>query len=306
MEAKLNALSKLDLRSLCSKKLLGIPIDSVISGKRTQFSKKDLIKKILEKGDITIQSAIDKRNQAPSEYIADDKNASDDESTKSPIKELLKKATEREQAKLKKLADDKGDEATTSFGKQYFKKFKKAIDYKKMTKKQLVEFMDELDESKKAISNEQFVEMRDIAINKYDDEGKIRISDIEGKNRTYNEKEEKANIRRIIRQKQDETPTQKGDAPKPQRSNILPETPDEFEQEKAQEDQFKKITRKNVGKIDLSVKVEDDNVKVKPNVKVSDIKKAIQKNSSRLKLSKPPKIVYHSLKNMGKTSLLTI
>ena len=306
MEAKLNALSKLDLRSLCSKKLLGIPIDSVISGKRTQFSKKDLIKKILEKGDITIQSAIDKRNQAPSEYIADDKNASDDESTKSPIKELLKKATEREQAKLKKLADDKGDEATTSFGKQYFKKFKKAIDYKKMTKKQLVEFMDELDESKKAISNEQFVEMRDIAINKYDDEGKIRISDIEGKNRTYNEKEEKANIRRIIRQKQDETPTQKGDAPKPQRSNILPETPDEFEQEKAQEDQFKKITRKNVGKIDLSVKVEDDNVKVKPNVKISDIKKAIQKNSSRLKLSKPPKIVYHSLKNMGKNALLTI
>ena len=306
MEAKLNELSKLDLRSLCNKKLLGIPIDSVISGKRTQFSKKDLIKKILEKGDITIQSAIDKRNQAPSEYIADDKNASDDESTKSPIKELLKKATEREQAKLKKLADDKGDEATTSFGKQYFKKFKKAIDYKKMTKKQLVEFMDELDESKKAISNEQFVEMRDIAINKYDDEGKIRISDIEGKNRTYNEKEEKANIRRIIRQKQDETPTQKGDAPKPQRTNILPETPDEFEQEKAQEDQFKKITRKNVGKIDLSVKVEDDNVKVKPNVKISDIKKAIQKNSSRLKLSKPPKIVYHSLKNMGKNALLTI
>ena len=175
-----------------------------------------------------------------------------------------------------------------------------------MTKKQLVEFMDELDESKKAISNEQFVEMRDIAINKYDDEGKIRISDNEGKNRTYNEKEEKANIRRIIRQKQDETPAQKGDAPKPQRTNILPETPDEFEQEKAQEDQFKKITRKNVGKIDLSVKVEDDNVKVKPNVKISDIKKAIQKNESRLKLSKPPKIVYHSLKNMGKNALLTI
>ena len=306
MEAKLNALSKLDLRSLCSKKLLGIPIDSVISGKRTQFSKKELISKILEKGDITIQSAIDKRNQAPSEYIADDKNASDDESTKSPIKELLKKATKREQAKLKKLAEDKGNEATNSFAKQYFTKFQKAIDYKKMTKKQLVEFMDELDESKKAISNEQFVEMRDIAINKYDDEGKIRISDNEGKNRTYNEKEEKANIRRIIRQKQDETPAQKGDAPKPQRTNILPDAPDEFEQEKAQEDQFKKITRKNVGKIDLSVKVEDDNVKVKPNVKISDIKKAIQKNSSRLKLSKPPKIVYHSLKNMGKTALLTI
>ena len=66
------------------------------------------------------------------------------------------------------------------------------------------------------------------------------------------------------------------------------------------------ITRKNVGKIDLSVKVEDDNVKVKPNVKISDIKKAIQKNSSRLKLSKPPKIVYHSLKNMGKTADRTL
>ena len=304
MEAKLNALSKLDLRSLCSKKLLGI--DSVISGKRTQFSKKELISKILEKGDITIQSAIDKRNKAPIEYLADEPNVSDDESTKSPIKELLKKATEREQAKLKKLADDKGDEATTSFGKQYFTKFQKAIDYKKMTKKQLVEFIDKHNESHDALGSDEFGARRQIEHEKYDDEGKIRISDNEGKNRTYNEKEEKANIRRIIRQKQDETPAQKGDAPKPQRTNILPDAPDEFEQEKAQEDQFKKITRKNVGKIDLSVKVEDDNVKVKPNVKISDIKKAIQKNSSRLKLSKPPKIVYHSLKNMGKTALLTI
>lgn len=137
-------------------------------------------------------------------------------------------------------------------------------------------------------------------------------------------------MRRIIRQKQNETPkpkpkyvevlpkkedespkktgaiAQKGDPPKQKQGDVLPKKPDEFEKEKAQEDQFKKITRKNVGKIDLSVKVEDDNVKVKPNVKISDIKKAIQKNSSRLKLSKPPKIVYHSLKNMGKTALLTI
>ena len=59
MEAKLNELSKLDLRSLCGKKLLGIPIDSVIKGRRKQFSKTDLIKKILEKGDVNIQTAID-------------------------------------------------------------------------------------------------------------------------------------------------------------------------------------------------------------------------------------------------------
>ena len=306
MESKLKALSRLDLRALCSKKLLGIPIDYALSGKRIQFSKKELISKILEKGDITIQSAIDKRNQAPSEYIADEPNVSDDESTKSPIKELLKKATEREQAKLKKLAEDKGNEATNSFAKQYFTKFKKAIDYKKMTKKQLVEFIDKHDESHDALGSDEFGARRQIEHEKYDDEGKIQISDNEGKNRTYNEKEEKANIRRIKRQEQSETPAQKGDAPKPQLTNILPDAPDEFEQEKAQEDQFKKITRKNVGKIDLSVKVEDDNVKVKPNVKISDIKKAIQKNSSRLKLSKPPKIVYHSLKNMGKTALLTI
>ena len=47
MEAKLNELTRLELRSLCSKKLLGIPIDSVIEGRRKQFSKTDLIKKIL-------------------------------------------------------------------------------------------------------------------------------------------------------------------------------------------------------------------------------------------------------------------
>ena len=55
MEAKLNALKRLDLRVLCGKKLLGIPIDYVIDGKRTQFSKKQLISKILEKGDVKQQ-----------------------------------------------------------------------------------------------------------------------------------------------------------------------------------------------------------------------------------------------------------
>ena len=46
-----------------------------------------------------------------------------------------------------------------------------------------------------------------------------------------------------------------------------------IQKEKSQQDQFKKITRKNVGKIDLSVKVEDDNVKVKPNIKIVEYKR---------------------------------
>ena len=336
MEAKLNLLTRLELRALCSKKLLGIPIDSVIKGRRKQFSKTELISKILEKSEATIQTAIDKKKHDPGAFLADE---SDDESAKSPVKDMVKliESKQKQQheiimhdAKLKKLAEDKGDETTRSFGKEYFKKFQKAIEYKKMTKKELVEFMEAFEKSHGALGNSEFGAMRQIAHDKYDDEGKVRISDIERKNRSSLEDETTANLRRIIREKQNETPkpkqkyvevlpkkedespkktgaiAQKGDPPKQKQGDILPKKPDEFEKEKAQEDQFKKITRKNVGKIDLSVKVEDDNVKVKPIVKVSDIKKAIQKNSSRLKLSKPPKIVYHSLKNMGKTALLTI
>ena len=115
MEAKLNALKRLDLRVLCGKKLLGIPIDYVVDGKRIQFSKKELIKKILEKDDSSIQGAIDKRNKAPSEYAISE-NASDDESViiKSPVKDLVDKvATRRKQD----IATKKEVEATKSFGK---------------------------------------------------------------------------------------------------------------------------------------------------------------------------------------------
>ena len=319
MEAKLNELTRLELRSLCSKKLLGIPIDSLIKGRRKQFSKTDLIKKILEKGDVNIQAAIDKKKHDPDAFLADDKNASDDDQTfiNSPVKDMAKliESKQKQQheiimhdAKVKKLAEDKGDETTRSFGKEYFKKFQKAIEYKKMTKKELVEFMEGFEESHGALGNSEFGAMRQIEHAKHDDEAKVRVSDIEGQNRSHLEKDERANLIYLMREqnKKGEKIAQKSEPLQQKQGDILPKKPDEFEKEKAQQDQFKKITRKNVGKIDLSVKVEDDNVKVKPNVKISDIKKAIQKNSSRLKLSKPPKIVYHSLKNMGKTALLTI
>ena len=131
MEAKLGALKRLELRALCSKKLLGIPIDSVIKGRRKQFSKTDLIKKILEKGDVNIQTAIDKKKHDPGAFLADDTIASDDESViiKSPVKDLVDKvATRRKQD----IATKTGEEATKSFGKQYFKKWQKASEYKKM------------------------------------------------------------------------------------------------------------------------------------------------------------------------------
>ena len=320
MEAKLNELSKLDLRSLCGKKLLGIPIDSVIKGRRTQFSKSDLIKKILEKGDVNIQTAIDKKKHDPGAFLADDTIVSDDESNKSPVKDLfdsamneakLKKLAEDkavEATKLEKLSEEKGNETIKSFGKQYFKKWQNASEYKKMTKKELVDFMEAFEESHGALGNSAFGAMRQIEHAKHDDEAKVRVSDIEVKNRSHLEKDERANLIYLMREqnKKGEKIAQKSEPLQQKQGDILPKKPDEFEKEKAQQDQFKKITRKNVGKIDLSVKVEDDNVKVKPNVKISDIKKAIQKNSSRLKLSKPPKIVYHSLKNIGKTALLTI
>ena len=165
MKAKLNELSKLDLRALCGKKLLGIPIGSIISGKRKQFSKSDLIKKILEKGDVNIQTAIDKRKHDPDAFLADDKNASDDEMfLKSPVKDRAKliESKQKQQheilihdAKLKKLADDKSDEAKKSFGKQYLKKFQKAIEYKKMTKKELLELIDKQNDSEKKLLNEE-------------------------------------------------------------------------------------------------------------------------------------------------------
>ena len=122
MEAKLNLLTRLELRWLCSKKLLGIPIDSVIKGRRKQFSKTELISKILEKSEATIQSAIDKKKHDPGSFLAD---ASDDESAKSPVKDMVKliESKQKQQheiimhdAKLKKLAEDKGDETTRSFG----------------------------------------------------------------------------------------------------------------------------------------------------------------------------------------------
>jgi len=54
-----------------------------------------------------------------------------------------------------------------------------------------------------------------------------------------------------------------------------------------------------VGKIDLGVKVKDTNVHVRPTVHLSDIKKAMELQKSRFKLSHR-KIVYHSLSNMAK------
>ena len=229
MEAKLNALKRLDLRALCGKKLLGIPIDYVVDGKRIQFSKKELIKKILEKDDSSIQGAIDKRNKAPSEYAISE-NASDDESViiKSPVKDLVDKvATRRKQD----IATKKGVEAEKSFGKQYFKKFQKAIEYKKMTKKELLELIDKQNDSEKKLLNEEFIEMRDIAINKYDNEGKVRMSDergnvkiIEGQNRSYVEKDERANLIVLMREqnKMAEKIAQKGEPPKQKHGDVLP------------------------------------------------------------------------------------
>ena len=91
----------------------------------------------------------------------------------------------------------------------------------------------------------------------------------------------------------------RGKPPVPDRYDIAPIQPKEPEEEQAEEGQFKKITRKNVAKIDLGVKVKDTNPQVKPTVHLSDIRKAMDLQKSRLKLSHR-KIVYHKLTDMAK------
>ena len=94
----------------------------------------------------------------------------------------------------------------------------------------------------------------------------------------------------------------RGKAPVPDRSDVVPIQPKEPEEEQAEEGQFKKITRKNVGKIDLGVKVQENNPQTKPTVHLSDIKKAMDLQKSRLKLGHR-KIVYHKLTDMAKKAV---
>jgi len=88
-----------------------------------------------------------------------------------------------------------------------------------------------------------------------------------------------------------------GKPPKPPRRNIIfdPSSIIPEEDHKA-EPQFKKITRKNVGKIDDGVKTDKKklNTHVDPTVNLSDIQKALNKQKDRMKL-RPAKIIYHRL-----------
>jgi len=89
-----------------------------------------------------------------------------------------------------------------------------------------------------------------------------------------------------------------GEPPKPPRANIAPFDPKSIipEEDHKAEKQFKKITRKNVGKIDDGVKTDKEklNTHVDPTVNLSDIQKALNKQKDRMKL-RPAKITYHRL-----------
>jgi len=75
------------------------------------------------------------------------------------------------------------------------------------------------------------------------------------------------------------------------------------EKDKKQEDQYKKIRRKNVGDIgdgDVKTQKKKLNTHVDPTVPLSDIRKALNRQKERLKL-RPAKITYHHLgKSMAK------
>jgi len=75
------------------------------------------------------------------------------------------------------------------------------------------------------------------------------------------------------------------------------------EEEQKEEDQYKKIRRRNVGDIgdgDVKTQKKKLNTNVEATVPLSDIRKALNKQKERLKL-RPAKITYHHLgKSMAK------
>ena len=82
---------------------------------------------------------------------------------------------------------------------------------------------------------------------------------------------------------------------------IFPIQPKELEEDHKEENQLKKITRRNVAKIDDSIKVEPSST-VKPTIDASDIRQALAKSNNRRFKIGTNVIKYHRLNGIGKTA----
>ena len=82
---------------------------------------------------------------------------------------------------------------------------------------------------------------------------------------------------------------------------IFPIQQKELEEDHKEENQFKKITRRNVAKIDDSIKVEPSST-VKPTIDASDIRQALAKSNNRRFKIGTNVITYHRLNGIGKTA----
>ena len=344
MEARLNKMKLSELHSLSNKKLLGVKIDD----KKVKLPKAQLIANILKsKTEAEIDAALVKYQRTPSEYpateaeegAADIDSLGDAAGTLSPAKALVQKALNAKKEKIlnivrqkilktastkanqQKLATDKSDETKKAIMAEGFEKLKRNIDFKKITKRELIELLNVAEFQKEDVHLE---EMRGRnAIEEMADDSKQRTGltdtetrhrgelknsqeDIERETIKINKRRDKDRIEKILKTRYEaQLPIVRTAPPPPTTKTVTvtPIAPKEFEGEKANEIQYKKITRKNVGKIDLGVKVEDTNVHVKPNVKISDIQRGFQKQKNRLKLTLPRKIVYHKLNSIAKQSL---
>ena len=226
------------------------------------------------------------------------------------IQKVLRGKHERENLKTKKQAIDTIKSVISS-----------AVERKNLgkmkTKKELKEMLEEYKKSKQyeeAIKKhekeqEEFNERQKKMEEKQREEALLTIQKVSrGKQERENLKEKKKAQREYDEEVKQygKTPRNlRGDLPKPKRTDIVPIDPKSIipEEEEKEENQYKRIRRKNLGDIgDGDVKTEKKklNTHVEATVPLSDIRKALEKQKQRLKI-RPAKITYHHLgKSMAK------
>jgi len=342
MEARLKSMKLFELHSLSNKKLLGVKIDDKkVKLPKAQLIANILKSKTETEIDAALVKFQRTPSEYPptelTEEGADIDTLDDAAGTLSPAKVLVQKAlmnakkekllnivrqkilkTPLTKENQKKLADEKGDEAKKAIMAEGFEKLKRHIDFKKMKKRELIELikvaefqeenvhLDEMksrnailesaDDSKKRVGlSATEKQQRSFLLNKHEDD---EFEAIKG-----NKRRDEERIKKIAKTRfEEQVPIGRATIPA-KTETVTPIAPKIFEDEKANEIQYKKITKKNVGDIDLKTKVHDTNIHVKPNVKISDIQRGYQKQKDRLKLTLPRKIVYHKLKSIAKEAL---
>ena len=162
----------------------------------------------------------------------------------------------------------------------------------KLTKKQLLDEIARLEgrlkDEKEEITREE--EVTDKAIKAMKEYMKTLVDKT-----TENEEASKA------RPKPSPKPWGRGAPPPVPPPGIFPIQQKELEEDHKEENQLKKITRRNVAKIDDSVKVKPSST-VKPTIEASDIRQALAKSNNRRFKIGTNVIKYHRLNGIGKTA----